>query len=211
VRLGTGRALDISPDSKWVISIDVRKPDRLTLWPVGAGTAKSVSGKGLIYQWARFLPDGQRLVVSGARGTEPAQLWIQQIESGELRAVAQGCCSEPAAVAPGGERIAGMNPAGRPSVVSLVSGVVEPLTVRGLPVRWASDEELYLLQRAAPARILKVNTTQQKKYELWADFRPSEEPALSQLLDAKLVESSGFYVYSFMRRLSDLYVVEGWK
>src|SRR5204863_4378027 len=67
VRLGSGRAMALSNDGRFAVSIPVEAPDRTLLLPIGHGEARQVREPGIVEcQWAALTPDGLSLVFTGA-------------------------------------------------------------------------------------------------------------------------------------------------
>ncbi len=88
VRVGTGRALGLSPDGQWMLSIPLREPDRVDVVPVGPGEPRQVRIAGAAaHETAGFVGDGRTIFVStrdqagkratwlvGADGSNPRRL-----------------------------------------------------------------------------------------------------------------------------------------
>ncbi|HEY6391013.1 MAG TPA: winged helix-turn-helix domain-containing protein, partial [Bryobacteraceae bacterium] len=83
VRLGDGQAVALSPDLKWALALNPRKPTFLNVLPIGPEAPRSLAGHGLKYNWARYFPDGQRLLVAGSFPGKPLRLFIQSVNGGE--------------------------------------------------------------------------------------------------------------------------------
>jgi Tol biopolymer transport system component len=83
VRLGTGSALALSPDGKWVIAQKLNpSPTQLILLPTGAGEGRALTNDALTHDNARFLPDGQRFVFIGAEPGKAPRTWVQRLDGG---------------------------------------------------------------------------------------------------------------------------------
>jgi hypothetical protein len=89
-----------------------------------------------------------------------------------------------------------------------------PLPIAGLaeddaPIGWTADSQSLFVQRDGddPARTYRLNWTSGKK-EFFRDFRPSDLTgiAMSWVL---VTPDEKTCVYSYIRRLSELYLVEG--
>ena len=88
VRLGTGEAMDLSPDGKWVIAQKLDpSPAQLVLLPTGAGDVRTLTNDAISHNDARFLPDGKRFVFLGAEPGKTARAWVQDLAGGPPRPI----------------------------------------------------------------------------------------------------------------------------
>jgi DNA-binding winged helix-turn-helix (wHTH) protein len=78
VRLGRGWAFDLSPDGRSALVIPVSRPDHVTLMPTGAGPTREIRSPGELvsYDAAGWLPDGERLFVTGRSAAGKSSTWI---------------------------------------------------------------------------------------------------------------------------------------
>ena len=84
VKIGRGRAQDLSPDGKWALSITPSAPNRVLLLPTGPGEPRQIDVGDLVPNAGVFVPPGQNLAVVGARNGSPSAV-IVDIASGKLR------------------------------------------------------------------------------------------------------------------------------
>jgi eukaryotic-like serine/threonine-protein kinase len=88
VKLGTGEALAMSADGKWVISQRLNPtPAQLVLLPTGAGSPRDLTNDALTHLTAAFVPDGRRFVFAGFEAGKRARTWIQDLSGGSPRAI----------------------------------------------------------------------------------------------------------------------------
>jgi hypothetical protein len=86
VRLGTGEALDLSADGRWVIAQKLDpSPTQLILLPTGAGDVRTLTNDALTHDAARFLPDGKRFIFMGSEPGKAPRLWVQNLDGGTPR------------------------------------------------------------------------------------------------------------------------------
>jgi len=86
VRLGTGEALDLSADGRWVIAQKLDpSPTQLILLPTGAGDVRTLTNDALTHDAARFLPDGKRFIFMGSEPGKAPRLWVQNLDGGAPR------------------------------------------------------------------------------------------------------------------------------
>jgi len=219
VRLGNGIGPQLSRDGKKVLAL-VPGPDgkrRLTELPTGAGDARTISTGDVQVQYARFFPDGQKILELGnAAGANGQRLWVQDINGGKPRPISpEGVDSLiNRAITPDGKRVAAVDPDGKIVTYPIDGG--EPASVPGTtagerPLTWLPDgKSLLLAQGGAPNVVYEVEASTGKRKL----FRTLPVP------DGARAEDLGFpifsadfksYVYGYTRIVSDLYVVEGLK
>jgi WD40 repeat protein len=63
ILLGEGGATTLSPDGQWVVSQTQGQTSQFNLLPTKAGEARALTSDKMNHSWARFLPDGKRLVL----------------------------------------------------------------------------------------------------------------------------------------------------
>lgn len=80
VRLGPGRAIALSPDTRWAICSSLSSPSpHLELLPTGPGEPRRLPSHGLGYNGARWLPDGKRIIVSAIEPGHRARLYLLEL------------------------------------------------------------------------------------------------------------------------------------
>ena len=90
MRLGEGGAGGLSPDGKWAISVSTGQPSRVTLLPIGPGQPRPVDVSGLEHIHngvARFLADGQRLMVNAKESGPTNRCYVLDLAGGKPKAV----------------------------------------------------------------------------------------------------------------------------
>jgi len=105
VRLGEGRALGISPDGAWVLTIPPDANDRLILLPTGAGEPKQLPATGIRYSFAAWLPEGREFIVAGNRPGEGVRLFLHPLEGGPPRPIGPSSLGGPPALSRDGRLI----------------------------------------------------------------------------------------------------------
>ena len=215
VRLGEGFAMALSPDGKWVVVTTepgARKLKDLTLLPTGSGETKTLKNAGFTdFGWAAFSPDGKKIVFSAEAPGRPSRIYVQDIPDGGPRPIGpEGSRLPPWSnpVSPDGRFVVGQRK-GQYSLHPVGGGDARPvpaLSEEDLVIQWTADgRSLYVFRRGGKPTtrvfLVDVETGQRR---LWREIE--HVGALGRL---RVTPDGGSYVYSTVRTLSELYVVEG--
>ena len=149
VRLGSGIPTGLSPDGRHVLNIVPGDPTRLEVIPTGPGELRTLpSGPIAHHSWAAFLPDGRRVVVSGASAGQASRLFVQDVGGGEPRPITgDGVRLTPyvqRSVSLDGRFVAGLGPDGKAALYPIEGG--EPRPIPGL-----GDDLVRRASRTGPA------------------------------------------------------------
>jgi predicted Ser/Thr protein kinase len=219
VLLGEGTALSLSPDGGWALTLRPGPPSQLVLLPTGAGETKVLKAAGFeSFTGGSFLPDGKRVLFCGTEPGHKPRLYVMGIEEGKARAVSpEGVELEELLVrrvSPDG-KLAFAHDKERGWLLYPLDGRADssPLPIAGLtsddaPVGWTADSRSLFVQGAEedPAPVFRVNWTTGKR-ELFREFRPSDLAGIT--VSIVLVTPDGrAWVYSYLTRLSELYLVD---
>ena len=85
VKIGRGRAQELSPDGKWALSITPSEPHHVLLLPTGPGEPRQIDVGDLDPNVALFVPPGSTVAVIGSRKGVPAVV-LADLSSGTHRA-----------------------------------------------------------------------------------------------------------------------------
>src|SRR5207253_9521201 len=106
IRLGEGFAQGLSPDGRSVLLLDARERRRLFVVPLSGGAGAAIPDSGLWYQWARYYPDGEHLLVLASEPGQALQIYIQTLKTGKRTALTKPMMVRNAAISPDGHRVA---------------------------------------------------------------------------------------------------------
>jgi DNA-binding winged helix-turn-helix (wHTH) protein len=215
VRLGDGLGLTLSPDLKWALSLNPKKPGELALLPLGPESPRSLPGRGLEYAWAQFFPDGKRLLVSGNFPGKPLRLYIQPLSGGDPVPLGPDAYLTNAVISPDGQRIAGVNQDRKAVILPASGGQSQELMMpfAAAPLRWSRDgKSLYVqdLECFIPARIARYEIATGRS-QTWKEIAPSNRTGIGYFLNVMVGEDEKSYAYSYLREMSELFVVDGWQ
>jgi Tol biopolymer transport system component len=219
VRLGEGRALDLSPDGLWALAVSHESDvSRLVLLPTGAGQPRAVSLGGIRFQefgrGAVFSPDGKRLFVRGSEVGSPVRLYVVDVETGNARIIAAKVAPDSAIlVSPDGRSVACSGPK-EGVVYDVESGRARP--VRGLSeglraIQWSADGGSLFVRTEAinPLKVFRLNLST-GRLEPWREFSVSDIGS-GEVPVIVVTPDGASYAYGYERYFSDLFVAEGVK
>jgi DNA-binding winged helix-turn-helix (wHTH) protein/Tol biopolymer transport system component len=213
VRVADGFAMAISPDGNWVAA----KPDgdqtTLNLVPLTPSQPRTLTGHKLRYDYVRFFPSGDRLVVSGSLAGAPPRLFVQALDGSAPAPVSPEAYLSHFAISEDGKQIAGVDAEQRLVLLPVAGG--EPKVIAtgfALTVlRWSHSQDSLLAQSdAVPAMLFRVDL-KTGRYKLWKEIAPFDLAGVSTIWPVVLSRDEHTIVYSFLRNLSELFVVDGWR
>ena len=215
VRLGDGRALALSPDGRWAMATPQTAPAELVLLPTGAGQSRSIrTGRFANVIKAAWFPDGEHVLLSANEPGHAPRLYVQPAEGGDPRPMAPEGTGSDFAISPDGTQVAAVAADGG-LVLYRVDGE-GPRKIRGaatgdVPIRFAPDGRfLYVLVRGNGAQSsverLDIATGQR---QLWKRLAPPDPVGVYGVPRALLSADGLSYLYTYVRLLDALYLVDG--
>jgi hypothetical protein len=133
VRLGDGGPLAISPDKQWVVSRTPSVPQRLMLYPTGAGTTRRLDAGELETNLsAAFFPDGRRLLICGKQHGHAPRCYTRTLTNRTLTPVTPEGVTL-GMLSPDGRQVVGLS--GETGVTIYPLDGTPPRPVRGIDPR----------------------------------------------------------------------------
>ena len=218
VRVGSGRALSLSPDGGWVLSVSVGKPDHLDLTPTGPGENRTIKLPGVVaHEEGGFVGDGRRVFVTGRDGAGRRATWITDLEgkAPQRLPLPEGRILAENTFSADGSRFVSSCPEGeQPCFYDTVSG--NPVPVPGAQKGWMtvgfdSRGRLYFHDEAkgvVPKKLIRLDPATGLASPI-AELAPRDRAGVLRVLNVHVAASGEAWAYSVMRRLSDLHVVTG--
>jgi len=216
VLLGEGGALALSPDGKSVISQTQDSPSQLRLLTTGAGEARDLTKDNVNHTWARWFPDGKRILFSGNEPGQGVRLYVQDIASNRSQAITpEGVDGNAFVVSPDSQWIAGIGPDRKGYLYPVTGGdarVIPGLNPGEQPITFGSDgHSLYIYQPGElPAGVYRLDI-QTGKRTLWRQLVPSDPAGVETIGPILMTPDAQTCVFGYHRMLADLYLVEGLK
>jgi hypothetical protein len=215
VRLGSGNGVRFSPNGKWALIVYPVSPARFALQPIGPGEARDlpVSNVAPVGTGAWF-PDGAAFLFSGTEPGKKIRSYRQDIQGGAPRAVTpEGV--EGKLVSPDGKTLVARDAEGKWILYSLENGNTRSLA--GLPaahepIAWTADGKSLFSSMSDPPvlRIYRLSLST-GTLELWRELPPYDAAGVLPEFVAVITPDGKTVAYTYVRILSDLYVVEGLK
>jgi eukaryotic-like serine/threonine-protein kinase len=215
IRLGSGTALDISPDGKWVASTSVKQPSPTLLLPTGAGQPITVADGQLFHTPnLRFLPDGKGVIMVAAETGKAPRTYVLMLDGTAPRAFGpegfQGTV-----VSSDGKYVVG-----RKDNAFWIIPLAGDQTPQPVPFvhadevvqEWTADSSsIYVSDVSSiPVKVyvVDIKTGQRRPHHQAA---PGDLSGVSNVRPGHITPDGNFYMYGVSRTLSFLYVVEGLK
>jgi Tol biopolymer transport system component len=213
-KLSDGEGFAFLPDGKTVITMMPRENTHLNLVPVGAGQPRTIEGNGFGYQWAQPFPDGRKLLVVGSMPGKPLRLYTQSVDGGPLTQLSPEISLDFPKISPDGTRIAGATRTRKIAVIPAKGGAPEylPVDTMHVPVKWSSDGSRLMIRTEdrEGETLLEWIDLQSGKTTVWRKLKgPDGENASIGIASVSRDEKT--YVYATHRRISELFVVDGWR
>jgi serine/threonine protein kinase len=212
IRLGEGAAIALSPDGKWVISVQ-NSPRQLALLPTGAGEARKLDRTGIEDSGDdNWFADSKQVVFTGREPGKLPRTFIQNIDGGAPRPLTpEGITGN--LVSPDNRMLLATDQSRKQFLFDL--GENKQVEIRGLEtndrvVRWAGDSHsIFVYQHdETPLRIYRLDYTTGRK-ELVREIVPTDPAGLLSPPRVLITPDGKSYVYQLQRYLCDLYLVSG--
>ena len=150
--------------------------------PTGAGETRPLPAEGLTdFYWARWFPDGRRILVVASDADAIPRSYIQDFETGKLDPIGEkGMLA--VLPSPDGRSVLISDPLGSYLLWPLDGG--KPLPIEGLtsedwPIQWSPDGRFLYLRRAEAGvlRIYRYNLANGER-QLWKTLAPGDPAGL---------------------------------
>jgi Tol biopolymer transport system component len=214
VRLGSGSALDLSPDGRWALTTSIEDTNTLTFLPTGAGEPRTVRLPGFQFFTSLYHPDGRRLIVLAIEPGHTQRFYLLDPESGAqprpITAEGVGVFGVPS---PDGKRFAAESVGGAVQVWPVDGGDPSPLPGSqpgDLPILWSADGRTIdvTVKQERSARIDAIDAATGRR-SLFRTVAPADPAGIVGVDFICLSADMRAYVYSYRRVLSALYQVDG--
>jgi dipeptidyl aminopeptidase/acylaminoacyl peptidase len=216
VRLGDGLSFALSPDERWALSGLPKPPVQFNLLPTGAGESKELTHDQINRMWARWFPDGKRVLFSGDEPGKGVRLYAQDMGGGAPKPITnEGVNGSLIAISPDGKQIAFVGADQKPALLLVESGEIRPISALGVgeaPIAWSSDGRSLFVYRLGevPATVNKLDLATGRKQTI-KQLVPPDVSGVTDISSILITPDGNNYVYEYGRTLSDLYLVNDLK
>lgn len=215
VRLGNGMALALSPDTRWALIMDVGTilggaGSSINVVPTGAGESRRLPDTGMDYHDARWLPDGQRIILhAGEPGNPPRLYRLDSLEARPQSVTPEGIGGW--VLSPDGSTLAASGPEPAIRLYPVDAGAarsVPQTTGRERLLGWI-DEGLLVMRTGDPSiprgevHVLDPASGRQR---VWANVLPRDGAGIMHMVSFDATPDGRTSVFSWHRALSNLYV-----
>lgn len=214
VRLAAGRALALSPDTKWALCAPAYAASTyMELVPTGAGQTRRIAVDGLTISSARFLLDGKQVVVEATESGQRQRVYLFDLEAGSRRALTpEGVWNW--ALSPDGLTLAARGPDPVTRLYSVETGESRELSGESAGeslIGWIETGVLVMRPNdasAAPGAVWRVDVESGER-KAFSNILPSDGAGLMTLSEYCATPDGGTQAYSWHRALSNLYLAQG--
>jgi Tol biopolymer transport system component len=216
IRLGDGQPFALSPDGQWALCATHDSPRQLVLLPTKTGKAIVLTNDSIDHLGAAWLPDGERIVFSGTQPGHALALYSQDLDGGKPKAITpDGGGTLAVLISPDGKLVVGTGPDGRYYFFQIDGGQAHPVPgiVPGEYIDgWSEDGRSYFVHNSMglPFTISRIDFASRKR-TIWKQITPADSAGVDAIQGIAITPDAKSFVYSYRRRLSDLYLVEGLK
>jgi len=216
VWLGEGDGQALSPDGRFALVIRA-SPQQLVVVPTGAGEARVLEpGPVVEYRRAAWDPTGRLVVFSGSERQGERRLYVQDVSGGPPRPVSPpgvelSKLGRP--VSPGGTHVVAAGTDLVPALYPLAGG--EPVGIPGLgendvPLCFTPDgRELFVARYEDVLPVVERVDVASGRRRPWTGMRRGRPSGLKGQYRVLVSPDGASYAYSYVRWMSDLYLVTG--
>ena len=215
VRLGEGRAMTISPDGRWVLTMPLFGPPRIVALPTGAGAPRTLALGFARHAWAGWFPDSKRVVFTAAEAEQPMRAFVQDLEGGPIRPLTGELGMGPSLVTPDGQRLLARTPgaAGQWQLYPIAGGAPQPAPLKAFdrPLAFTPDGGALFVSpwsETGPCVVERVDLSTGQRAG-WTEIRVEDKAGAGPMLPIVMTPDGQSYAFSVHRVLSELYLVRG--
>jgi hypothetical protein len=211
IRLGAGEPSQLSTDGRWALTLTSLDAASRTLLPTGAGTPRPIAVREGKIVAARLLPDGRNALLRIALDDGGRRLVLEDIDSQAERTVLDGNYNL-GPISPDGSRAAVYGDGAWHLLILDGSGRLTPIpavTADDDVIRFdRSGEAIFVRRGSTRVSVRRVELDTGRATPLYT-IGPELSAGVDSLNGLALSADGSSYCYSYMRDISDLYVVSG--
>ena len=213
MRLSDGFPLDLSPDGKWVLAVDVIWGSKLQLVPTGAGLSRSLDPPLASVVTASFLPGSRGAIITGLDSAHVPRAYEVDLTTGGMTPAAPSLKGIARAVAsPDGKRFVAATMQGT-YIVNVIGGeatLIPGLTPNDVPIAWPNEAgALYISPKNESPRSIYLFDLTTRHRQLVRRLVPADPSGVMATDSVFMTPDAQTIAYSTVRsESSSLFVVE---
>jgi WD40 repeat protein len=219
IHLGTGQPTSLSPDGRWAVAAPVQGYP-LFVHPTGPGTSRELPDPDKILFGVTGWLDNAHVIGFGQKAGDHSQGFVQDVNGGLPRRFTPEGANVTSTrwwtlpVSPDGTRVVGADEQDRTMIYRVSGGAPEPvhnLNADDIVVQWTPDGRGLLVAHGdgLPWVVERLDLASGQRTP--AVTIRAHDPAGLRLSVIAVSRDAKFWVHTYSRLLSDLYVVEGLK
>lgn len=216
VKLGSGAYSDLSPDGKWVAAVAGDFSGQVFLLPTGEGQSRTIRFPSFHAYRVSWLPDGKHLVLSASDAGKGSRLYLVDLDTEGVRPISpEGSGTHISPVSPDGSLISAKGADGNSWLYPIAGGT--PRKVPGLPegegvLAWTSDgKAVYVGGIGEMESVISLVDLATGKRRGFQTVGPLDKTGLTYVSPPNFTPDGKYYVYSYNRQISELFVADGIK
>jgi Tol biopolymer transport system component len=216
ILLGIGGNGRFSLDEKSVIVTTARYPNQIYQYSIGAGEQRQLTHDATQKDGAMWLPDGKRFLFQGTDAGHSTRVYRQDLDGGAPIAISpEGYQLDYALVSPDGKYTVSLAPDRKPCLLSVAGAepkMIPGVTATDSSIQWTSDSKsLYMFRLGAlPAQVERVDLGTGTRTP-WKSLAPMDRAGVHGITLIVMTTDGRVCLYSYVRTLSELYLVSGLK
>ena len=214
VRLGEGQAFALSADGRQALSMRRGSPPTLVILPTGAGEPRELANPGKVdYFTATWLHDESRVGFAAQEPGHGLKYWVQPLDGNPQPITPEGIFALPGAhpFSPDDRFLAVQHEDGLVYIHPTAggAGVPVPNLQRANISRWTQDGRgLLMVTTDLPAQVFRVEVGTGHR-ELRKILMPADPAGVVIISGVQVSGNEQAYFYSYLRDLTDLYLIQG--
>lgn len=211
--VGEGRAMAFSLDLEAILALGTEPRSRLRVVPIGEGRTIEIGPQELEYQWARYFPDGKRILALANAPNQPLRLFVIP-SSGSAYPITPPVVVRNSAISPDGSRVAILSAEGKLLIYPTTPGGNAEVVQNGkglAPLLWRENDIIYVQHIGAatqiPTRISRFDLNTGRA-EPWRDIAPSDPVGVNAITKVMLSQDARTLVFNYRRVFSELFLAD---